>query len=43
MVTSPFRLGEMPNVYNGIGTVTYAPEAVKKHEDLMIRIMEKSP
>ncbi|EMD2718452.1 helix-turn-helix transcriptional regulator [Enterobacter roggenkampii] len=42
MVTSPFRLGEMPNVYNGIGTVTYAPEAVKKHEDLMIRLWRKA-
>jgi hypothetical protein len=31
----------MPNVYNGIGTVTYAPEAVKKHEDLMIRLWKK--
>ena len=39
---STFRLGEMPNVYNGIGTVTYAPEAVKKHEDLMIRLWRKA-
>ncbi|MCC8378166.1 helix-turn-helix domain-containing protein [Xenorhabdus sp. PB30.3] len=42
LVTSPFRLGEMPNISNGIGTVTYAPEAVKKHEDLMVRLWRKA-
>ena len=38
LATSPFRLGELPNVRNGIATVTAAPEAVRMHSDLMIRL-----
>lgn len=38
LVKSPFRLGEMPNITNGIGMVTEAPEAVKLHEDLMLKL-----
>ncbi|WP_193001346.1 helix-turn-helix domain-containing protein [Vibrio litoralis] len=38
LVQSPFKLGEMPNIANGIGMVTVAPEAVKLHEDLMLTL-----
>ena len=34
LVVSPFRLGELPNVHNGIATVTASAEAVRMHEDM---------
>jgi transcriptional regulator with XRE-family HTH domain len=35
---SPFRLGELPNVRNGIATVTESPEAVRKYREMMERL-----
>ncbi|MFT3813012.1 MAG: helix-turn-helix transcriptional regulator [Acidovorax sp.] len=35
LAVSPFRLGELPNVRNGIATVTAAPEAVRLHEAMI--------
>lgn len=38
LMQSPFRLGELPNVRNGIATVTAAPEAVDRHENLILSL-----
>lgn len=38
LAVSPFRLGELPNVRNGIATVTASPEAVRMHEDMVSRL-----
>lgn len=38
VAVSPFRLGELPNVRNGIATVTAAPEAVKMYENMIARL-----
>lgn len=38
LAVSPFRLGELPNVSNGIATVTAAQEAVNMHEDMIRRL-----
>lgn len=38
VAVSPFRLGELPNVRNGIATVTSAPEAVQRYEGLIARL-----
>lgn len=38
LAVSPFRLGELPNVRNGIATVTAAPEAVKMYEGMIARL-----
>lgn len=38
VAVSPFRLGELPNVRNGIATVTSAPEAVRRYESLISRL-----
>lgn len=42
LVTSPFRLGEMPNISNGIGTITSSPEAVALHENLILELWRRS-
>lgn len=34
LLHSPFRLGELPNVRNGIAMVTSSPEAVRLHETM---------
>ena len=34
LLHSPFRLGELPNVRNGIAMVTTSPEAVRLHETM---------
>lgn len=34
LLHSPFRLGELPNVCNGIAMVTSSPEAVRLHETM---------
>ncbi|MBD9531351.1 helix-turn-helix transcriptional regulator [Comamonas sp. CMM01] len=34
LLHSPFRLGELPNVRNGIAMVTTSPEAVRLHENM---------
>ena len=33
LTMSPFRLGEHPNIRIGVAMITFAPEAVKLHED----------
>lgn len=38
VTVSPFRLGELPNVRNGIAMVTAAPEAVKMYENMISRL-----
>ncbi|MDB5890021.1 MAG: putative transcriptional regulator, family [Polaromonas sp.] len=38
LALSPFRLGELPNVRNGIATVTASPEAVRLYEEMISRL-----
>ncbi|MEO8857198.1 MAG: helix-turn-helix transcriptional regulator [Burkholderiaceae bacterium] len=38
LAVSPFRLGELPNVRNGIATVTASPEAVRMYEEMVSRL-----
>ena len=38
LAISPFRLGELPNVRNGIATVTASPEAVRLYEEMIERL-----
>lgn len=40
LAVSPFRLGELPNVRNGIATITAAPEAVRLHEAMIQRLWQ---
>jgi hypothetical protein len=42
VAVSPFRLGELPNVRNGIATVTSAPEAIRHYEDLIARLWKSA-
>jgi len=38
LAVSPFRLGELPNVRNGIATVTASSEAVRMYEEMITRL-----
>ena len=38
LAVSPFRLGEMPSIRNGIATITAAPEAVRLYEAMTDRL-----
>lgn len=38
LAVSPFRFGEMPNVRNGIATVTSSPEAIRMYQDMIDRL-----
>lgn len=38
VAVSPFRFGELPNVRNGIATVTASPEAVAMYEEMIDRL-----
>lgn len=38
LAVSPFRLGELPNVRNGIATVTASSEAVRMYEQMINRL-----
>lgn len=40
LAVSPFRLGELPNVRNGVATVTASSEAIKAHETLIGRLWQ---
>ncbi|MCY1164869.1 MAG: helix-turn-helix transcriptional regulator [Pseudomonadota bacterium] len=42
LALSPFRLGELPNVRNGIATVTASPEAVRLYEQMIERLWKAS-
>jgi hypothetical protein len=42
VAVSPFRLGELPNVRNGIATVTSAPEAIQRYEHLIARLWKSA-
>jgi transcriptional regulator with XRE-family HTH domain len=38
VAVSPFRFGELPNIRNGIASVTASPEAVRLYEDMTQRL-----
>lgn len=38
LAVSPFRFGELPNVRNGIATVTASPEAMRLYEEMIDRL-----
>ncbi len=38
LAVSPFRLGELPNIHNGIATITTSPEPVKRYEEMIDRL-----
>jgi transcriptional regulator with XRE-family HTH domain len=38
VAVSPFRFGELPNVRNGIASVTASPEAVRLYEEMIQRL-----
>lgn len=38
LAVSPFRFGELPNVRNGIATVTASPEAVRMYQQMIERL-----
>jgi transcriptional regulator with XRE-family HTH domain len=38
LAVSPFRFGELPNIRNGIATVTASPEAVRLYEEMVERL-----
>jgi transcriptional regulator with XRE-family HTH domain len=42
LAVSPFRLGEMPSIRNGVATVTAAPEPVRLYEDMADRLWENA-
>lgn len=42
LAVSPFRLGELPNVRNGIATVTAAPEALRMYETMIARLWKSA-
>lgn len=42
LAVSPFRLGELPNVRNGIATVTAAPEALHMYEIMIARLWKSA-
>lgn len=42
LVVSPFRFGELPNVHNGIATVTSSPEAVRLYEQMIERLWSQA-
>ncbi|HYP85203.1 helix-turn-helix transcriptional regulator [Variovorax sp.] len=42
VAVSPFRLGELPNVRNGIATVTASPEATAMHEAMIARLWKQA-
>lgn len=42
LMQSPFRLGELPNVRNGVATVTASPEAVALHEQMTTELWARA-
>ena len=42
LAVSPFRLGEMPSIRNGIATITAAPEPVRLYEEMTERLWENA-
>lgn len=38
LAVSPFRLGELPNVRNGIATVTESPQALRMYENMISKL-----
>jgi len=42
LAVSPFRLGEMPSIRNGIATITAAPEAVRLYEAMANRLWQEA-
>jgi len=42
LAVSPFRFGELPNIRNGIATVTASPEAVRMYRDMIDRLWKQA-
>ncbi len=42
LAISPFRFGELPNIRNGIATVTASPEALRMYEDMIGRLWKEA-
>ena len=42
LAVSPFRFGELPNVRNGIATVTASPEAVRMYREMIDRLWKQA-
>ena len=42
VAVSPFRFGELPNVRNGIATVTSSPEAVRMYDEMVSRLWKSA-
>lgn len=42
LALSPFRFGELPNIRNGIATVTASAEALRVYKDMIGRLWEKA-
>lgn len=38
LAVSPFRLGEMPSIRNGIATITASPEPVRLYQAMIDRL-----
>jgi transcriptional regulator with XRE-family HTH domain len=42
LAVSPFRFGELPNIRNGIATVTASPEAVRMYREMIDRLWKQA-
>lgn len=42
LAVSPFRFGELPNIRNGIATVTASPEAVRMYREMIERLWKQA-
>ncbi len=42
LAVSPFRLGELPNMHNGIAMITTSDEAVRLYEDMISRLWRRA-
>jgi transcriptional regulator with XRE-family HTH domain len=42
LAVSPFRFGELPNVRNGIATVTSSPEALRMYREMIDRLWKQA-
>ncbi|WPB56676.1 helix-turn-helix domain-containing protein [Xylophilus sp. GOD-11R] len=42
LAVSPFRFGELPNIRNGIATVSASPEAVRMYRDMIDRLWKQA-
>ena len=42
LAVSPFRFGELPNIHNGIATVTASPEALRMYREMIDRLWKQA-